>query len=272
MRKFFDSIDTDRNGWISKKDLAIGLQQLGIDRVDDVFEHLVHEDPDKIKFEEIDKAFLNFRRGPVSSPKKDQETEEDEDEDSIDTVSHDTLREFFDSIDTDEKGWVTFENLSSGLERFGVDSERIQRVMKYLDTEQEHIYFENMKEAFARLYQESKQKSTEQEEEIFETVVRSEKLESRSQNLRDQIKELRKDRDNLARRISFQNEYIQDQKLAFQQELENTRRKVETRSSSIVIHLQKELVAQRKMIVDTELELDKALSSTHSLQRDRIVS
>ena len=270
MRRFFDSIDTDRNGWITKNDLAIGLKQLGIDRVDDVFEHLKHENPLKIKFEEIEEAFRTYQ-SQTNSRSEEEEEEEEEIQNSEDdtkennTSSHDTLKEFFDSIDTDEKGWVTHAILSNGLERFGVEAER---VMKFLDHNEERIYFQDMKEAFAKLYQESKEKN--HSTIILETTVRSEKLESRSQNLRHQIEELKKDRDRLVRRISFQNEYIEDQKLAFEQELENTKRRVETRSSSIVIHLQKELTAQRKMIVDTELQLDKALASNHSLDQELI--
>ena len=146
-----------------------------------------------------------------------------------------------------------------------------ERVMKFLDNNEERIYFQDMKEAFAKLYQECKEKNVEDDSTvILETTVRSEKLESRSQNLRHEIEELKKDRDRLIRRISFQKEYIEDQKLAFEQELENTKRRVETRSSSIVTHLQKELTAQRKMIVDTELQLDKALASNHSLDQESI--
>ena len=74
MRRFFDSIDTDRNGWITKNDLAIGLKQLGIDRVDDVFEHLKHENPLKIKFEEIEEAFRTYQ-SQTNSPSAEEEEE-----------------------------------------------------------------------------------------------------------------------------------------------------------------------------------------------------
>ena len=273
MRKFFDSIDTDHNGWISKTDLASGLERLGIDCVDDVFEHLSHEDPERITYFEIDDAFRKFREQPPKEEEEEEEEEEkscgdDETEQSDRSSQHDTLSEFFDSIDIDGKGWVTRTDLSSGLQRFGV--EKIERVIKHINTDR--VYFKDMKEAFSKLYEESQQRKQQPEDDdtmIFEATVRSEKLESRSQSLRDEIEELKKDRDKLARRISFQNEYIEDQKIAFQRELEVQKTRVETRSSSIVLHLQKELDAQREMILDTEIKLERALSS-QSLEKEHI--
>ena len=115
LTRIFDALDIHHDGFITDRELRVGLEELGIranpDRVDEIWANIIYNDKNgdgKINYEEF-RSFAMWRT--------------------------ENLRRTFDEIDANEDGTISAEELQRALHKEGLDAplKKVKRILHSLD-------------------------------------------------------------------------------------------------------------------------------------------
>ena len=133
LKSLFDALDTDKSGYISSKELLEGLQAYGLDK------------NNKELFEILEADYISGQNNEVEDFEKFLKSYE---KGSLNYRSDRELKEIFDMLDTEGRGYITEADLKGVYKDFKeeVNQKEISQMVVMLDrNNNSHLDFEDFK-------------------------------------------------------------------------------------------------------------------------------